>query len=105
MSDQALAYIYSGAWVAECPTECGNVQAVSRDTASLFHCVYCQQFSEISWPPEEDMVEMMAVMGRRPNPSNRNWYPEGHPVAVRFGIPHGQGLQDLLDENTEHGIL
>lgn len=104
MADQALAYVYCGAWVAECPTECGNVQAVSRDDASLYRCVYCQQLAPVTWPPEREMELMMAVMNRRPNPSNRNWYPEGHPVAIRFGIPHGQNVQDLMDENAEHGI-
>ncbi len=105
MPDEALAYVYCGGWVAECPASCGNVQAVSRDEASVYRCVYCQQLSAISWPAEEAMEEMMAVMNRRPNPSNRNWYPQDHPVAVRFGVPHGQSIQDLLEENLEHGIL
>lgn len=105
MPDNALAYVYSGAWVAECPALCGNVQAMSRDDAGLYHCGYCQEISGISWPAEQQTVLMMEVLERRPNPSNRNWYPQDHPVAVRFGIPHGQSVQDLLDENAEHGIF
>jgi hypothetical protein len=25
-------------------------------------------------------------------------------VAVRFGLPHGQSIKDLVDENEAHGV-
>ncbi len=104
MTDQALAYVYRGTWVAECPTYCGNVQKVFRENSSLYRCVHCEQLASVKWPDSGFMEMMTAVLDRRPDPDNRNWYPEDHPVAVRFGIPHGQSVQDLLDENAEHGI-
>jgi hypothetical protein len=105
MSGEALAYIYCGAWVAECPGKCGNVQTVSLETVAVYRCGYCQGLAPLRWPPEEMAGELMAVLNRRPNPDNRNWYPEGHDVAVRFGLPHGQSVQDLVDESAEHGVF
>jgi hypothetical protein len=46
----------------------------------------------------------MAVLELRPIPHTRNWYPAGHETAVRFGIPDGQTVGQLRDENAEHGV-
>ena len=107
MVDDALAYVYSGEWVAECPAECGSVQTLFKDgrPAPVFHCVYCSQLAGITWPQEREMADMMAVLMRRPVPHTRNWYPRDHPVALKFRVPHGQSVRDLLDENTEHGVI
>lgn len=112
---RARAYVYSGDWVADCPRGCGNVEhlyrrANPRDAASprtvqvpFFGCSYCGlQDIRIEWPT--DLVEITSVLQLRPIPHTRNWYPHGHDVAVRFGIPHGQSVDQLREENATHGV-
>lgn len=108
----ARAYIYNGMWVADCPQECGGVEQLCEADRrggprvrrrTVFHCSYCKLMTDrIDWPA--DAVALMAVLELRPVPHNRNWYPAGHPTAVRFGILHGQSVRDLQDENVEHGV-
>jgi len=108
----ARAYVYCGDWVADCPRSgCGNVEFLytpsrlkgPRDQRRGFYlCSYCGMQSEISWPRQESGI--LAALMVRPVPSNRNWYPQDHPVAVNFRIPHGQSISDLLEENDAHGI-
>lgn len=68
-----------------------------------FQCSSCAMSAEIAWPANADIIA--AVLSRRPVPHTRNWYPDGHPVAVRARIPHGQTPDDLLNENIEHGVM
>jgi hypothetical protein len=108
----ARAYVYCGDWVADCPRAgCGNVEflytpAVLNGPKVLrkpfYICSYCAMQAPIDWPDQEH--EILSILMRRPVPSNRNWYPQDHPVAVNFRIPHGQTLRQLLDENEEHGV-
>lgn len=108
----ARAYVYSGEWVADCPRPaCGNVEFLHRpsrvggvrDTpVGVYQCSYCGVQAGISWP--DNVHAIFAVLARRPMPDTRNWYPADHPVAVRFGLPHGQTIKDLEDENEEHGV-
>lgn len=110
----ARAYVYSGMWVAECPRECGNVEALFELSNPLdpygprtirkpaFACSYCKQLATIEWAPDE--AEIMAVLERRPIPHTRNWFPEEHRFAVEHGIPHGQSIGDLHDENRKYGV-
>ncbi|MDJ1137931.1 hypothetical protein [Streptomyces iconiensis] len=111
----ARAYVYSGDWVADCPRPgCANTEHVygrlnRRDPRSprvvqlpAFSCSYCHMDAIIDWP--QHMTEIMAVLALRPVPSTRNWYPEQHETAVRFGIPHGQSAQQLRDENAAHDV-
>lgn len=97
----ARVYVYAGDWVADCPTGCGNVERV-RDRSMVFGCSYCKVMSDMEWPP--NMGDIMAVLEVRPVPHTRNWYPTGHQTAVKFGVPHGQTVRDLVEENAEHGI-
>mgnify|MGYP001568286017 CR=1 FL=1 len=115
ITERARAYVYSGMWVADCPRACGNVEqlfdlANPRNPAgprtvrrTSFHCSYCHLIAEIDWSTQE--AEIMEVLGRRPVPHNRNWYPADHETAVKFRVPHGQSVQDLRDENAEHGVM
>jgi hypothetical protein len=112
ITDAARAYVYNGMWVADCPQGCGGVEQlfdakykggprVIRRT--LFHCSYCHfATSRIEWPPNEQ--EIVDVLELRPVPHNRNWYPAGHETAIRFGIPHGQSVGELQEENKVHGV-
>lgn len=113
---RARAYVYAGNWVSDCPREgCGNVEHLydlsnprvlssSRTVQKTsFFCTYCRAIAEIEWPP--DMEGIMEVLNLRPVPHNRNWYPKDHLTAIKFRIEHGQTIQDLRDENAEHGIM
>lgn len=108
----ARAYVYQGDWVADCPrNDCGNAEFLMEPVVvrgprvlrkPVFRCTNCQLLAEVDWPKDIDGI--MEVLDRRPVPQTRNWYPEGHGTAVKFRVPHGQTVKDLLDENTEHGV-
>lgn len=114
----ARAYVYGGQWVADCPRPgegtkpgCSNAEFLyepsrmngPRDREkSFFICSHCGFQAVIKWPRRREEI-LMALMVR-PVPDNRNWYPIDHPVAVRFGLPHGQSIADLLAENEDHGV-
>lgn len=110
----ARAYVYSGEWVADCPrTGCGNVEFLftqsrmngPRDQRkSFYQCSSCgYACAKILFPRQEHQI--LEVLMRRPVPHNRNWYPADHPVAINFRLPHGQSVQELLEENAEHGVI
>lgn len=111
-SAPAVAYVYNGEWVADCPAGCNNVEFLYDQTMmngprdrrrSFFRCSYCAYATDrIIWPRQEH--EIMQVLVKRPLPGTRNWYPKDHPVAARSNTPHGQSIGDLLDENAEHGV-
>jgi hypothetical protein len=108
----AMAYVYGGEWVADCPAGCNNVEFLyersfmngPRDRRrSFYQCSHCGYACErIAFPRREH--EILAILMKRPDPSTRNWYPQDHPVALKFHIPHGQSLSDLQAENDEHGV-
>lgn len=116
---RAHAYVYCGEWVADCPRPgsvpgkpgCSNAEFLyqasrlrgPRDQVRpFFHCSYCGFQAPIIWPRNREAI--MMALAVRPVPDNRNWYPTDHPVAIRFRLPHGQSIADLLAENEEHGI-
>ena len=108
----ARAYVYAGNWVADCPAACGNVELLYEKAVrggaltrkkTTFHCSYCGfETRAIEWPSNEHKIA--AVLALRPIPHTRNWYPADHAAAIRFRIPHGQSVQDLIDENLENGV-
>lgn len=111
---RARAYVYGGEWVADCPRPgglCGNVEFLYRPSrrggprdlpVGFYHCSNCGMQADISWP--DDPMSIIAELARRPVPGTRNWYPTDHPVALRFGLPHGQSLHDLREEAAAHGV-
>jgi hypothetical protein len=110
----ARAYVYAGDWVADCPRpggQCGNVEFLYRPSriggprdvpVDFYACSHCGMQAPVAWP--DDPHAILAVLSRRPVPDTRNWYPADHPVAIRFGLPHGQSVRDLEDESAEHGV-
>lgn len=111
----ARAYIYAGDWVGDCQRPigekygCGNTEFLFRPTRpngprdrklDFFICSNCGWQAVITWPDNEH--ELLAALMRRPVPQTRNWYPTDHPVAIAFRIPHGQSVQELLEEQQEH---
>lgn len=115
MMNEARAYVYHSEWVADCPRDCGNVEFLfekinpRKKTSpriirkNQFACSYCKLVTPIEWPANEESL-MMALMVR-PVPHTRNWYPKGHPVALRYGLPDGQSIHDLVEEARQHGVI
>jgi len=118
---RARAYVLRGHWVADCPANCGQTQWVFRGHVNhegfpchcvggnatrepQWYCRNCHLIAEIEWPPGSAMDDIMEVLLLRPNPVNRNWYPAGHDIALRFNLPHGQTPADLREENEENGV-
>jgi hypothetical protein len=113
----ARAYIYGGEWVADCPQDdCANVEFVESkrdqdrgvagtrgERKDTFFCTHCRVMAtSIHWPSNAD--ELIEVLERRPVPHTRNWYPEGHLTALRYGIRDGETVAELRAENAMHGI-
>ena len=109
----ARAYVYSGDWVADCPRPgCANTEFLHRASrrggprdvrVPFYQCSHCGMQAGVAWP--DDPHAILAVLARRPLPGTRNWYPTDHPVAVRFGLPHGQSVRDLVEEGEAHGVV
>ena len=116
-SSFARAYIYNGEWVADCPQEgCSNVEFVEQkrdqdrgvagtrgDRMDVYFCSYCKTMAtSIQWPANAE--ELLEILERRPMPHTRNWYPEGHLTALKFGIKDGETAAELRAENELHGV-
>jgi hypothetical protein len=106
MSDpRAVAYVNWGRWVVECPYGCGNALTLPPGHPTFF-CTDtagtggCHRTADIEWPPNADQI--MAALAKRPAPKHRNWFPAGHPLAVRAEIPHGQTVHELDEETDRH---
>ena len=103
LSNRACARIYAGMWIADCTRpDCANAEKLTL-RQSIFYCSNCRQIAEMDWPDDAD--DLWAVLAVRPVPQTRNWFPEGHDLAVRSGTPHGQTVADLEAENREHGVI
>lgn len=105
--DWVRAYVYAGDWVGDCPRSCGNVELLvdprTGKDRTIYRCSYCHLVVEkIDWPSNRG--DIMSVLNLRPVPHNRNWYPLDHETALKFRLPHGQSVEDLKEENREHGV-
>lgn len=96
---QARAYCNFGRWIADCPAECGSAVELKPGQA-VYHCSECSHISVVYWPPNVD--EITAELDQRPAPRTRNWFPQGHDLALRSGCPHGQSVAELRDETRYH---
>lgn len=99
ITNKARAYVNFGRWIADCPTGCGSALQLNPGHG-MFQCVECFFVTEVEWPNNaEDIWETLA---KRPAPKFRNWFPEGHELALRANCPHGQTVKELEDEAAEH---
>jgi len=115
------AYFYRGRWVGDCPVEgCKNTEYLTVeplyanrytkearwDRKDYFICsnLQCGTVTQsIAFPLDADEIE--DVLNLRPLSLNRNWYPAGHLTAVQHGCAEGQTVNDLLQENLDHGVM
>lgn len=104
MTLRARAHVNHGKWIASCPYEhCANAERL-RPRQPEFFCTNCEQAPvPVEWPADAD--DIWTVLSLRPVPQTRNWYPFGHVDALSWGVPHGQSVADLIEENVAHGLL
>jgi hypothetical protein len=104
---RARAHVNHGRWIASCPNpdcngaeelhpwsgyQCGHTAcAVTVHPETVFHCSYCRTVAAVDWPE----------LQKRPRVENRNWFPADHEQAVKWGLPHGQTVDELRVELTE----
>jgi hypothetical protein len=97
---KARAYHNHSRWVADCPrAHCANAEALAP-AQGTFHCSACHHVAPLDWPADAEQITV--TLARRPVPSTRNWFPSGHELALRAGLPHGQSVADLEAETREH---
>lgn len=107
MANTGAAYVHArvnhGRWIADCVRPyCSNAMRLTLGQ-STFHCGGeggCGLHAAVAWPDEAELIT--AVLEQRPVPGTRNWYPAGHPEAVKLGIPHGQSVFELRAETLAH---
>lgn len=91
---EALAYLNWGRWVAECSApDCHDARQLTPGDTSM-RCVR-GHVTTIQWPGNESAID--AAVANRPE-QNRNWFPEGHPLAAVAGFPAGQTVEELHEE-------
>lgn len=99
----ALVYINYGQVVVDCPNEsCYSAFRVdSPDQQTMF----CDPNPRIggcgitfNLVIAGNIGEIFQELSRRPFPANRNWFPEGHPIAIQANYPMDQTVADLAAE-------
>lgn len=100
----ALAYANHGRWIAECPRPfCGNAISLKpRQTRMRCNPDHggCAMVAPVEWPAKVD--EITQALKRRPVPSTRNWFPAGHPMAVKMNLPMDQTPAELVEEQRRY---
>jgi hypothetical protein len=96
----ALVYVNWGMWVAGCPRDgCLNSEhlghaPISGHVGGLteigFRCSSCGLLCEAEWP--DNAEDIWYLLSKRPVKETRNWHPH-------------ETLEELLIENTQHGIM
>lgn len=103
----AVAYVNHGRWVADCPRPgglCLSAEWLDNPAEPLrwrFQCTNCGYGADIAWPREAAGIE--EVLGKRPVPQTRNWFPHDHPRAIRSGTEHGLTPDHLRQQNRAMG--
>jgi hypothetical protein len=91
---ESLAYLNWGRWVAECAApDCHDAMRLTPGDVSM-RCVR-GHVTAVQWPGNAPAIAD-AVANRAEK--NRNWFPEGHPLATAVGWPTGQTVEDLHEE-------
>lgn len=101
LTSRARAYVNFGRWISDCPNGCGSAASLEPGQ-TMFHCGGtggCGQMASVEWPA--DAQEIWDALEERSRPKNRNWFPDGHELALRAGCPAGQTPEELRREAAE----
>lgn len=90
-------YVNWGRWIADCPMQCGGALEL-EDGQVVMACRECRTISQIEWPKNADAI--WEALSERTVPKTRNWFPEGHSLALRAGCAHGQSVGELREETA-----
>lgn len=101
----AAAYYNWGRWIVDCPEPgCTDARAVYHPTtgARQTHDVCANGHPiQIDMPPPPVEAQIGAVLSERAVEADRSWYPTGHRRAVLSGLPTGQSVKELAEENRK----
>lgn len=104
------AYLNHGRWVADCPVPgCKDALALypqHPQTGQLSPtpvyeqtCVNGHRF-RLDAPPDDMRARIEVALAERLSHTRRNWFPKDHPMALAYGYPHGQSVDDLKRESA-----
>lgn len=99
ITNNARAYVNHDRWIADCPFECGSARQL-QPGEHMYQCAECLAICTVDWPDNAD--EIWEVLAERRAPRFRNWFPAGHDLAVRAGVPHGQTVAQLREETKDN---
>jgi len=99
VTHKARVYINFGRAIAECPFDCGSALKLEPGQTT-FHCSECHMMSDVEWP--DNFSDLWEALAERPAPRNRNWFPQGHTLALRSGCEHGQTPAQLREETRQN---
>lgn len=89
-----VAYVNWSRWMWTCPT-CNSAQVCTPDDPRAF-CVECFNAGDGWWPilfpPDQDRTDGELVLSKRPEDTQRSWYPDRETV------------EQLQAENLRHGL-
>jgi hypothetical protein len=95
---KALAYYNHGRWVADCAYD-GCFSALVVEGGGSVTCAAppagCGRRYQVEFPGNAPAIEQ--ALSVRPA-QNRNWFPDGHPLATAVGWPTGQTVEELHEE-------
>lgn len=123
---RSAAFLYGGRWVADCGLV--TCQGAELAQGALFsgqaepdatpwsdappgmmiqltriRCVACTSMTVLEWPDADTFNEINRLMAFR-QPVNRNWAPAWTRQGVLSGLPTGQSVEELAEENRQHGL-
>ena len=88
------AFLNWGRWVAECSDpDCLDARELTPGETSM-RCILGHP-STVQWPGNASAIaDAVAIRPAK----NRNWFPDGHPLATAAGWPTGQTVEELHEE-------
>jgi len=93
-----FVYVNHGRVIVDCPAECGSAyKIVPGQTQQLCNAAGgCTALFSLVIPV--NLADLVTELDKRPKPQTRNWFPEGHSLALRANLPQGQTVEDLRAE-------
>lgn len=101
---QSQVYVNWGRVVADCPYGCGTAYRIEYGTEAM-RCDGdggCGQSFSLIIP--DNLEAIMRELVKRPLPNTRNWFPDGHKMALENHLPHGQSVADLAAERELESV-
>ncbi len=113
------ARLNHGRWIVDCPLGCNSASLVYPGKPYICGDHYPRVFSDDPGAAADevarayelkhvydvvfpgDKADIERALKSRPL-DLQNWFPNGHPLAIEWDLPHGQSPQGLIDEERTH---